>query len=116
MNTKTQNKMNLSECEKLFRKSFVFVLDVIRFNELLKEKNKHSIAEKLLFEATNFGEHILTLKSSKERYLASRYYSNAIMSAQKTKYLLQLCKYSENYPNPNQLLKDVECLIKEISN
>lgn len=87
------------------------MLDIIEFNELLKEKNKHSIAEKILLEATTFGEHILTLKNAKNESQARDFKNKAKTTAQRTKYLLQLCKYSESYPNPDELLSDIEILI-----
>ena len=102
------------EKDTLFRESFVFVLDVIRFTELLEQEKKNKLAKQLFKAGTAFGEI-----SNKARFIyqakkfiteINKMYKNAL----NIKYLLQLCKYSSGYPTPNNLLLDLDLLIGQI--
>jgi len=101
--------------DTLFRESFVFVLDVIEFTELLEQKKKKPLAKQILKAGTTFGEIInaarFTEKSEDYIYKIKRLNKNAL----NIKYLLQLCKYSATYPNPNNLIADLDELMKQIT-
>jgi hypothetical protein len=99
----------------LFRKCFVFVLDVIEYNEILEKRNKHNVAKRLLKSATEFGSLINDAKYSENQDVVSEKSKKAVQEAQKTKYLLLLCKYSNTYPNPYKLISNIDLLIKNIS-
>ncbi|NOZ47695.1 MAG: four helix bundle protein [Chlorobi bacterium] len=109
------NNFYNKEQEILIRKSFVFTLDIIHYAQLLEEKKKNFIAKQLLVFGTAFGEnmHNLQFIKSERSYLDKL--EKAKKHAQKTKYWLQLCKYSNEYPKPNGLLTEVGELIETIS-
>ena len=104
----------ISEDEILYRKSFVFVLDVLEFNEKLKKSNKYLIANKLLKQATSFGELIMAIKLAENENEKKTFVKKSLIDAHKTKYLLQLCKYSEDYPSPKKILSDLDKIIKKL--
>ncbi len=103
-----------SENEILYRKSFVFVLDMLEFNEKLKKSNKYLIASKLVKQATKLGEQIMALRFAKNTEEKKSFVKKSLIDAQKTKYLLQLCKYSESYPSPSKLLSDLDKIIENL--
>ncbi len=117
--TTGQNTPNISQIienrEMLFRKCFVYTLDIIQYNELLEKMNKQNIAKRLLKSATEFGSLINEAKHSKNTTVLKIKIEKSIKEAQKTKYILLLCKYSNTYPNPYKLISDIDMLIEEIS-
>ena len=104
----------ISEDEILYRKSFVFVLDVLEFNEKLKKNNKYLIADKILKQATSFGELIMAIKLTENENEKKTFVKKSLIDAHKTKYLLQLCKYSEDYPSPSNLLLLLEDIMQKL--
>jgi len=104
-----------TEKDTLFRESFVFVLELIEFTELLEQRKKKSLAKQLLKAGTAFGEIINEARftGNKEDLIIQIKKMNK--SAHNIKYLLQLCKYSTGYPNPRDLLKNIDILIVTIS-
>lgn len=113
---KTKNIAREAKAEDLlFRKCFVYVLDIIQYNEILEMMHKHNISKRLLKSATEFGSLINEAKYSYNEDVMNDKLKKAVQEAQKTKYLLLLCKYSSTYPNPYKLISDIEILIKNIS-
>jgi len=100
-----------SEKEVLFRKGFVLVLDIISYNEFLESDKKHLLAEKILKAGTSFGSYLNEIKNCTNSNYCQKKLASAKKEAQKIKYLLQLCKYSSSYPNPNNLISDIEEII-----
>jgi len=117
MSTAQKNKQLTAEAQEkdiLFRESFVFVLDLIEFTELLEQKKKSSLAKQLLKAGTSFGEIINEARftENNEKYICRL--KKLSKNAHNTKYLLQLCKYSATYPNPNDLIADLDLLMEKI--
>lgn len=102
------------EKETLFRESFIFVLDLIQYTELLRQKKKKSLAKQLLKSGTCFGKIINEARFTEDKELYFSKIQKLKTNAQNVKYLLQLCKYSATYPNPTNLISDLEQLINQI--
>ena len=116
--TQISNSSLVKATEKdiLFRESFVFVLDLIQYTELLEQKKKKSLAKQILKAGTCFGKIVNQARFTQEKESYFYKMQKLKKSAQSIKYLLQLCKYSTTYPNPNNLILDLEDLINQISN
>jgi len=99
----------------IYRESFVFVLDLIQFTEQLKINKKKTLAKQLLKSGTAIGEVINELKLSDNDIDKVDKTKQLFKNVSYIKYLLQLCKYSATYPNPNNLIIDIDKLIKQIS-
>ena len=99
--------------ELLFRESFVFVLDLIQFTELLEQKGKFSLAKKLFIAGTELGEIINELRYVEKNKNYISLIKKLKKLAHNIKFLLQLCKYSEGYPNPFNLINEIEDIIKQ---
>lgn len=106
----------IKDKEMLFRKSFVYVLDIIQYNELLIKKKKDIIAKQLLKAGTAFGEYINEAKNTQNYNYFRKKLKNSVNEAKKIQFLLLLCKYSDTYPKPNNLIPDIEELLELISN
>ncbi len=112
-------KMNINSNESkektiLFRESFVFVLDLIRYTELLEKKKKDSLAKKLFEAGTTFGKTVNEARFVEKNEKLYCKLKKMKKNAQNMKYLLQLCKYSATYPNPNNLISDLDTLTYRI--
>ena len=103
------------EQEIIYRKSFVFALDIIQYSELLEKQNKHSVAQQLITSGTAFGENISDIRHAENDNDYIENIKKANKNAQKIKYWLQLCKFSEFYPKPKNLIIEIEELIELIS-
>jgi len=97
----------LDEKEFLFRESFVFVLDLILFTELLEKKKKMALAKQIFDAGTLFGEinNAARFSKSMDKYFEKM--QELLDSANHIKYLLQLSMYSYNYPSPRVLISDL---------
>lgn len=108
----TANKMapqaDVSDKEIIFRESFVFVLELINFTELLRGKGKYFFAKQILKSGVSFGKIINEMRLVSDNEKNRKRAKELIKTAIYLKYLLQLCKYSENYPDPNSLIADLE--------
>ena len=76
---------------------------------------KHYVAKQLLINGTAFGEIIQDIRYAENKKEYFQKTNEAIKHAQKTKYWLQLCKYSELFPNPDNLLNEIEELFEQVS-
>lgn len=103
------------EQEMILKKSFVFSLDIIQYSELLEQQKKYSIAKQLLDTGTTFGANINDARYSKTDKDFIYNIKNSMKNAQKARYWLLLCKYSNLYPNPDNLITEIEELLELIS-
>ena len=92
--------------------SFEFALDVIRYCDLLEENKKYILARQLLKSGTSIGANIRESQNAESTPDFIHKLKIAAKEADETHYWLLLCKKSENYPNPDNLLKQVESIKK----
>jgi len=101
--------------EMLYRKCFVFVLDVIQYSELLEKKGKKYVAKQLLEVSTALGACMNNLKITRDEDVFNEKIKNSEQKAIEIKYWLQLCKFSPSYPQTKNLIPDIDELIKLFS-
>ena len=99
------------EVDMFYRKCFVFVLDIIEYSEQLKKKKNNILANQILKTGTVLGENTNKLKNIEDSGNIEKTLNKTIKHIEKTKYLLNLCKYSQRYPNPDKLIFDLQELI-----
>ena len=95
--------------------SFEFALEIIKYCELLEAKRKYVIAQQLLKSGTSVGANIREAQNPHSR---ADFISKLVISAKEadeTEYWLLLCEKSENYPNPENLLKSLLSIKKLLS-
>lgn len=110
---RTAPKADSYDKEIIFRESFVFVLDLISYTEQLRETGKELMPRQILKSGITFGEIINEMRLTSN--LDKSKLKKLIKIATYIKYLLQLCKYSESYPNPNNLISDLDQIKTKIS-
>lgn len=97
---------------KILLLSFEFALSVIGFCELLEANKKYVIARQLLRSGTSIGANIREAQNSESNADFIHKLKIAAKEADETKYWLELCKQSENYPDPDGLLIQIVSIKK----
>ena len=95
--------------------TFKFALDIIWYCEILEIERKYVVARQLLKSGTSIGANIREAQNSESKQDFIHKFKIAAKEADESEYWLLLCKTSENYPDPSQLLLDLESVIKVIS-
>lgn len=95
--------------------SFNFSLAIIDFCEMLEGQRKYVIARQLLRSGTSIGANIREAQNvhSRKDFLAKLIIS--AKEADETEYWLELCAKSKSYPDPNNLLNNIQSIKKLIS-
>ncbi|PMB24594.1 four helix bundle protein [Fischerella thermalis CCMEE 5319] len=92
--------------------SFEFALQIIKYCEVLENAKKFVLAQQLLKSGTSIGAHIRGAQNPESKGDFIHKLKIAAKEADETEYWLQLCQQSENYPNPENLLKQIESIKK----
>ena len=88
-------------------KSFRFALRIIEFAAVLEAGHKFVIAKQILRSGTSIGANIRESQSAESKADFIHKLKIAEKELNETEYWLLLCKYSNNYPDPDNLLKDI---------
>ena len=89
--------------------TFQFSLDIIKYCEGLQEGKKYVIANQLLKSGTSIGANIREAQNAESKADFIHKFKIAAKEIEETIYWLELCKFSESYPN-------VEALMEQINN
>lgn len=93
-------------------KTFSFALEIIKYCELLHQMKKFVIANQLLRSGTSIGANIREAQNSESKKDFIHKFKISAKEIEETKYWLELCYHSQNYPNCENLISD----LKEIEN
>ncbi len=99
----------------IVNKSFHFALKIVQFCELLEENKKYVIARQLLKSGTSIGANIREAQNGESKADFIHKLKIAIKEADETEYWLLICQQIETYPFNEQLLLDVQELIRILS-
>jgi four helix bundle protein len=94
---------------------FEFALKVIDFTEVLEERRKFNIANQLFRPSTSIGAKIREAQNVQSKADFIHKIKPAAREADETTYWLPLCEKSENYPNPIELMEQIESINKILS-
>ena len=100
MNLKMENKDNI-----IIKLTFQFALEIIRYCEELQEDKKFVIANQLLKSGTSIGANIREAQNAESKADFIHKFKIAAKEIEETIYWLELCEFSENYPNTNGLIE-----------
>lgn len=92
--------------------SFRFALKIIEFSELLEAKRKFVISNQVLKAGCSIGANVREAQNAESKMDFVHKLKIAIKEAEETEYWLLLCKYAENYPDSDELLNDIQGIIK----
>ena len=84
--------------------TFQFALNIISFTEELEGKRKFNLANQLFRSGTSIGANVRESQGCESRSDFIHKMKIAYKEAEETRYWLELCLHSKNYPNSTELL------------
>ena len=87
--------------------TFQFALDIIKYTEVLQENKKFVIAHQLLKAGTSIGANIREAQNAESKADFVHKFKISAKEIEETMYWLGLCKFSENYPNVDDLIEQL---------
>ena len=95
--------------------AFKFSLDIVIYTEQLEKLKKYNLSNQLFRSGTSVGANINESQHAESKADFIHKLKISAKEAEETKYWLLLCQHSENYPNCNNLLTQIESIIKVLS-
>jgi len=92
--------------------TFGFSLKIIAFSELLESKRKYNMANQLFKSGTSIGANVKEARGAESKDDFRHKCKVAYKEAEETEYWLNLCKHAESYPFEQDMLDDVQSIIK----
>jgi four helix bundle protein len=108
-------KIENSKSNLIVDLSFRFSLDIITYTEGLERLKKYNLSNQLFRSGTSIGANINEAQQAESKADFIHKLKIASKEAEETKYWLLLCQHSENYPNTEELLKQIDSIIKVLS-
>ncbi len=87
--------------------TFKFALEIIKYCESLQENKKFVIANQLLKSGTSVGANIREAQNAESKADFIHKFKISAKEIEETIYWLELCKFSDNYPNADELIDQV---------
>ncbi len=95
--------------------TFKFALGIMEYSEKLDGNRKYIIANQLFKSGTSIGANIREAQNAESRLDFIHKMKVAAKEAEETDYWLQLCKSSENYPDCDQLIEQMQSIKKVLN-
>jgi four helix bundle protein len=95
--------------------SFEFALEIIELSENLEKEKKYVLAKQILRSGTSVGANIREAQNSESKADFIHKLKIAAKEADEIEYWLQLCQFSKNYPDSNNLQEKIKVIIKILS-
>jgi four helix bundle protein len=92
-----------------------FSLKIIAYCEKLESKRKYIIARQLLKSGTSIGANVREAQNAESKADFIHKLKISAKEADETEYWLTLCKLTDNYPFQEELLIDLNSIIKVLS-
>jgi four helix bundle protein len=91
----------------IIKLTFQFALDIIKYCDGLQEDKKYVIANQLLKSGTSIGANIREAQNAESKADFIHKFKISAKEIEETIYWLELCKFSQNYPNADELIEQV---------
>lgn len=91
----------------IIKLTFQFALEIVKYCEDLQLSKKFVIANQLLKSGTSVGANIREAQNAESKADFIHKFKIAAKEIEETIYWLELCKYSENYPNSDELMEQI---------
>lgn len=95
--------------------TFAFSLKIVGYTEILEEKRRYNMANRLFKSGTSIGANVREAQHAESRKDFIHKMKIAAKEAEETHYWLSLCENAHNYPSAGTLLPEVESIQKVIS-
>jgi four helix bundle protein len=99
----------------IVEKSFQFALKIVLFCELLEDKKKFVVSRQLLRSGTSIGANVREAQNAESKAAFIHKIKLAAKEADETEYRLLICQSTPTYPFDDNLLTEVQDLIKILS-
>jgi four helix bundle protein len=99
----------------ILKLTFEFALKTIEFSELLESHKKFIVANQLLKSSTSIGANSIEAQNCESKADFIHKFKIAAKEADEARYWLLICKHAPTYPDPKELLIDIETIIKMLS-
>ena len=89
-----------------------FSLKIIAFTEKLEEKKRFNMANQLFKSGTSVGANVSEAQGAESKNDFKHKCKVAYKEAEETEYWLKLCKHADNYPFEQDLLDDIQSIMR----
>ena len=96
----------------VLRLSFEFAITIVKFSEILEEKGKYVIAKQIIRSGTSIGANIKEAQNAESKADFIHKLKIALKEADETEYWLFLCNSIDSYPNCQELINQLEPILK----
>lgn len=93
-------------------KTFDFAVSIVSFAETLQEQQKFVIGNQLLRSGTSVGANVREAQNAESKADFIHKIKIALKEADETEYWLLLCNASDGYPNGNELVTELQPIVK----
>lgn len=104
--------MQLERDNAIVRLTFQFSLKIISFTEKLEKERKYNLANQLFRSGTSIGANVREAQGCESKSDFVHKMKIAYKEAEETRYWLELCSQSSNYPDPVNLLEEIIVILK----
>jgi len=95
--------------------TFKFALEIIRYCDNLQENKKFVIANQLLKSGTSIGANIREAQNAQSKADFIHKFKISAKEIEETTYWLELCKFSNNYPDVDNLIEQLSTISKIVN-
>lgn len=92
----------------ILKLTFQFAIKVVAFSHTLESLKKYNLAKQLFRSGTSVGANVREAQGAESLSDFIHKIKVAYKEAEEATYWLEICEASENYPNPQQLISDVQ--------
>lgn len=92
--------------------TFNFSLKIISFTEILESKKKFNMANQLFKSGTSIGANVSEAQGAESKNDFKHKCKIAYKEAEETEYWLKLCKHAKNYPFEQEMMDDIQSIIR----
>jgi len=99
----------------IIKLTFQFALEIVKYCEDIQSTKKFVIANQLLKSGTSIGANIREAQNAESKADFIHKFKIAAKEIEETTYWLELCKYSENYPNTDELIEQINNIARIVN-
>ncbi len=104
--------MAYSKDNLILELTFNFPMDIVKYTEQLEGLKKYNFSNQLFRSGTSIGANVHEAQNAESRADFIHKLKISAKEAGETKYGLQICQHSPNYPGCQDLLLQTESIIK----
>ena len=99
----------------IVEKTFQFAIKIVQYCELLEENKKFVVARQLLRSGTSIGANVREAQNAESKADFIHKFKIALKEVEETEYWLLICKNTPSYRFSEELLVEVNAILKILS-